>query len=246
MKISEVIRNRIDRSAELYRSNDNISKFIKDENEKDQLLNEVAEKFEDVLQSLVIDTKNDHNTKETAKRVAKMFIQETFAGRYDNPPKITTFPNVRKLDEMYVTGPISVRSTCAHHFMPIKGVCYIGIYPGDNVLGLSKFNRIVDWIASRPQIQEEMTYMIADEVEKLIRDKTTINYGTDESGSNFYEYSDLGVAVLIQAEHFCLTHRGVKEHNSAMTTSVLRGKFLNKPNLKLEFFDIVKLMQDKK
>jgi GTP cyclohydrolase I len=111
---------------------------------------------------------------------------------------------------------------------------------------LSKFNRIVDWVASRPQIQEEMTYAIASQVENLIFDKSIIDKGPDESGSNCYQTPDLGVAVLVQAEHFCLTHRGVREHDSAMTTSVLRGKFLQKPNLKSEFFDIVKLMQDKK
>lgn len=245
MKTSELIINRINESnakkphgyRDGYKANDNISKFVR-AGEKEAILKEVEEGIEGVLRSLIIDIDHDHNTKETAKRVAKMFVKEIFAGRYEEPPKITTFPNIRQMDEMYVTGPITVRSTCAHHFMPIRGVCYIGVYPGTNVLGLSKFNRIVDWVASRPQIQEEMTFAIADEVQKMVVGNIDPN---ETKGENTW-----GVAVLVQAEHFCLTHRGVKEHDSAMTTTVLRGRFKDKPNLKHEFFDVVKLMQDKK
>ena len=171
----------------------------------------------------MIDTDNDHNTKDTARRVAKMFCTEIFSGRYQEKPKITAFPNVTEYDQVYVTGPISIRSTCAHHFQSIKGKAYIGVFPGKNVIGLSKFNRMVDWIASRPQIQEEMTIQIADIIEA--------------------ETQAEGVAVLVQAEHGCMTMRGVKEHESNMTTSVMRGAFREYPHIKQEFFNIVARMK---
>ena len=221
--ISEVIRERIKKGQSRYFANDNISEFIEDEYEIDELVDEVADKFEAVIRSLIIDTSNDHNTQGTARRVAKMFVKEIFWGRYANPPKVTAFPNVTEYDELYVTGPITIRSTCAHHFQNIVGKAYIGVFPGKNVIGLSKFNRITDWIASRPQIQEEMTVQIADAIEK--------------------ETEADGVAVLIQAEHHCMTQRGVKEHESDMTTSVMRGAFRNNLHLKQEFFNIIHKMK---
>lgn len=202
--------------------NDNISEHILPE-EIDMLVDEVEENMKKVLESLVIDTENDHNTQDTARRVAKMFVNEVFAGRYESKPKVTAFPNANAYDELYVTGPISIRSTCAHHFQAIQGKAYIGVFPGNNVIGLSKFNRIADWIASRPQIQEEMTVQIADEIEKVTEAE--------------------GVAILVQAEHLCMTHRGVREHESDMTTSIMRGKFREDPALKQEFFNIVSRMK---
>ena len=221
--MSEVIRERLKQNNSRFFANDNISACIKHEHEIDALVEEVAEQFQGVLRSLVIDTQNDHNTQDTARRVAKMFVKETFRGRYANPPKVTAFPNVTEYDELYVTGPITIRSTCAHHFQNIVGKAYIGVFPGKNVIGLSKFNRITDWIASRPQIQEEMTVQIADAIES--------------------ETQADGVAVLVQAEHHCMTHRGVKEHESDMTTSVMRGAFRNDPHLKQEFFSIIHKMK---
>ena len=221
-KISDEIRNRIKVSGAKFFCNDNISEFVSAE-ELDLLVDEVAEQFEGVLQSLVIDTEHDHNTHDTARRVAKMFIWEVFNGRYVEGPKITSFPNASNYDQLYVTGPISIRSTCAHHFQNIVGKAYIGVYPGTRVIGLSKFNRIVEWIASRPQIQEEMSEQIADEI--------------------YAETEAAGIAVLIQAEHHCMTHRGVKEHESDMTTSVMRGKFREDPALKQEFFNIINKMK---
>jgi GTP cyclohydrolase I len=222
MAISDKIRQRLIDNGVRFFSNDNISQYV-DEKEIDKLVEEVTKKMEGVLQSLVIDTENDHNTQDTARRVAKMMVKETFAGRFNPAPKITAFPNVTQYDQLYVTGPITIRSTCAHHFQNIVGRAYIGVFPGKNVIGLSKFNRIADWIASRPQIQEEMTVQIADAVEK--------------------ETEAEGVAVLIQAEHHCMTHRGVKEHESDMTTSVMRGKFREDAALKQEFFSIVAKMK---
>lgn len=222
MKTSAVITDRLKKTNTRFFCNDNISDFINPE-EHDLLLEEVEQRVEDLLRSLVIDIDNDHNTNNTAHRVAKMFLNEVFGGRFEKAPTITAFPNANAYDEVYVTGPITIRSTCAHHFQAIKGKAYIGVYPGKNVIGLSKFNRITDWIASRPQIQEEMTVQVADAIEKA----------TEAAG----------VAVLIQAEHMCMTHRGVKEHESDMTTSVMRGVFRQDPSLKQEFFNIVSKMK---
>lgn len=220
--ISDIIRKRLLEAKKSFNCNENISEFIS-EKEISLLVDEVAEKVEDVLKSLVIDIDNDHNTKDSARRIAKMYVQEIFSGRYLQKPNVTTFPNHLDYDNLYIVGPITVRSTCAHHFQGIKGNCYIGIYPGKNVIGLSKFNRIVEWISSRPQIQEEMTVQIADEVER--------------------ETEADGVAVIVRAEHMCMTMRGVKEHASDMTTSVMRGKFREDPNLKSEFLNLISQMK---
>ena len=188
--------------------------------------NEVADAFQGVLEALGIDTQNDHNTKDTARRVAKMFVHEIFRGRYYPPPKVTAFPNVKQYDQIYMSGPISINSTCAHHFQPITGKAYVGIFPGKKVVGLSKFNRMVDWVASRPQIQEEMTEQIADMIEQETEAK--------------------GVAVIVKAEHFCMTARGVKEHESDMVTSVVRGIFRDEPAIKAEFFSLLSTMKGMK
>ena len=185
--------------------------------------NEVADAFQGVLEALGIDTQNDHNTKDTARRVAKMFVHEIFRGRYYPPPKVTAFPNVKQYDQIYMSGPISINSTCAHHFQPITGKAYVGIFPGMKVVGLSKFNLMVDWVASRPQIQEEMTEQIADMIEQETEAK--------------------GVAVIVKAEHFCMTARGVKEHESDMLTSVVRGIFRDDPAIKAEFFSLLNNMK---
>jgi GTP cyclohydrolase I len=218
---SETIRNRLKESDSRFYCNDNISEAVGDI-DFDALIDEVTGKMQGVLESLVIDTDNDHNTHDTARRVAKMFVLETFAGRYLPKPKITAFPNANQYDEVYVTGPISIRSTCAHHFQGIRGKCYIGVFPGKNVIGLSKFNRLVHWISARPQIQEEMSVQIADAIVEATEAE--------------------GIAVLVQAEHMCMTMRGVMEHDSAMTTSVMRGVFREDPSLKQEFFNIVSKM----
>ena len=204
------------------RCNENISEILEPE-DIDKMQRRVEQHFQKVLEALRIDTESDHNTKETAKRVAKMFVREIFAGRYEPKPEITSFPNINDYDELYITGPIRIRSTCAHHFQPIVGNAWIGVKPAKNVIGLSKFNRLVDWIASRPQIQEEMTVQIAD----LIQEETEAE----------------GIAVIVKAEHMCLTHRGVKEHESDMTTSVMRGEFREFPHIKHEFLALLKGMK---
>lgn len=219
--ISETIRNRIIQAGDSFFANHNISKHIQP-GELDQLESEIAEQFEGVLQRLVIDTEHDHNTQGTARRVAKMFVREIFGGRYQPMPRITSFPNMG-YESLYTTGPISIRSTCAHHFQNIVGSCWVGILPEGEVIGLSKFNRIVHWIAQRPQIQEEMTTEIAEALKEYAK---TPN-----------------VAVIVKAEHHCITARGVKEHNSDMTTAVMHGAFRTDPSLKNEFYDIFASMK---
>ncbi len=228
---SKDIRNRIltDPAHQRWNANDTIHQHIQDEKDIQAIQDEVEIHFQKVLDSLVIDTKNDHNTQETAKRVAKMFVREIFAGRYLPMPRVTAFPNTGggngggRYNQVYISGPITVRSTCAHHMMPIVGNCWIGVKPGDKVIGLSKFNRLVDWVASRPQIQEEMTEQIADIIEEQTKPEA--------------------LAVVIKAQHFCLTHRGVKEHDSDMTTSVMRGKFREEQALRHEFLTLMNNMR---
>jgi GTP cyclohydrolase I len=219
---SLTIKERLKKQGVRFFCNDSISDHLLP-GEVDLLQQEVAENMKKVLESLVIDIENDHNTNDTANRVAKMFMREIFSGRYEEAPSITSFPNITNYDQIYVTGPITIRSMCAHHMMPIAGKAYIGIYPGQKVIGLSKFNRLADWIASRPQIQEEMTQQLADIIEQ-------------ETGAR-------GVAVVVQAEHFCMTHRGVKEHDSDMTTAVMRGMFIEDKSLKKEFYDLMARMK---
>lgn len=215
--ISEVIRARIKAAGARFHANDNISEFIESDSEIEQLVEEVANQFQGVLSSLIIDTENDHNTQDTARRVAKMFVKETFSGRYKNVPKVTAFPNMG-YKSLYTTGPISIRSTCAHHFQNIVGKCWVGIVPEGEVIGLSKFNRLVHHICERPQIQEEMTTQIADALKKYAK--------TDH------------VAVVVKAEHHCMTMRGVRESESDMTTAIMLGAFNTDAALKKEFYDI--------
>jgi GTP cyclohydrolase I len=217
-KTSDTIRARLHAAGRRFRANDNIADCI-EPGELAALTDEVAGQIEGVLRSLVIDIENDHNTQQTAQRVARMYVEEVFAGRYLPSPDLTAFPNVNAYDELYIVGPITIRSTCAHHLQNIRGSCWIGIYPGRNVLGLSKFYRLSEWIASRPQIQEEMTIQIADLVEA--------------------ETEAEGVAVVVKAEHMCVTHRGVREHASDMTTSVLRGVLRENTDTRAEFFRLL-------
>jgi GTP cyclohydrolase I len=214
--LSQVIRDRINAACARFHINDNIAEFVH-EGELEGLVDEVATKMQGVLDSLVIDTENDHNTHDTARRVAKMFVKETFSGRYRPVPKITAFPNMG-YKSLYTTGPISIRSTCAHHFQNIVGSCWVGIVPDTEVIGLSKFNRLVHHICERPQIQEEMTTQIADALKQYAK--------TDN------------IAIVVKAEHFCMTQRGVREHSSDMTTAIMMGAFEKDPALKKEFYDI--------
>lgn len=215
--ISEIIKERITSTSGEFNANHNISKYIED-GDLERMVNEVEEVVAELLRRLVIDIDNDHNTKETARRVAKMYVYEIFGGRYHEMPRITSFPNLG-YKSMYTSGPISIRSVCAHHFQNIVGKCWVGIIPEDEVIGLSKFNRIIHHIAHRPQIQEEMTSQIADALSEYAKTPH--------------------VAVILKAEHHCMTSRGVREHENEMVTAIVRGGFFDDPVTRNEFYMLV-------
>ena len=218
--ISVRIRERVQAAGRSFNANDNIADFI-EPGEMDLLLDEVEAKMQGVLDSMVIDTANDHNSQATARRVAKMYLKEVFAGRYHQPPKITEFPNGKHLNELMIVGPITVRSACSHHLCPIIGKLWIGVMPNEhtNVIGLSKYARLAEWIMGRPQIQEEAVVQLAD----VIQHKTKPD----------------GLALVMQASHFCMAWRGVKDMDSKMMNSVMRGVFLKDANLRREFLSLI-------
>jgi GTP cyclohydrolase I len=200
-------------------ANDNISQYLED-GDLDKIQANVEVAMQGVLDALLIDTTNDHNTIETAKRVAKMYVREVFKGRYLPRPAVTDFPNAKRLDEMYTVGPITVRSACSHHLVPILGMAWIGVIPGERVIGLSKFNRLTEWVMARPHIQEEAAVMLADEIEGLIKPK--------------------GLAVVIRAAHQCISWRGVRESATSMNTSVMRGLLMDNDKARNEFLMTIK------
>ncbi len=218
--VSQKIRERINRARERYHANDNIAEFI-EPGELDRLLDEVEGKLRGVLESLVIDIDSDHNTQDTARRVAKMYITEVFRGRYMRAPSVTEFPNVEHLNELMIVGPIMIRSACSHHLCPIIGKLWIGVMPNEhsNLIGLSKYVRLADWVMSRPQIQEEAVTRLAD----LLLDRMQPD----------------GLAIVMEADHFCMQWRGVKDTDSKMINSVMRGSFLANPNLRREFLALL-------
>ena len=220
--VSATIRARLQRARRRFNANDNIAAFV-EPGEMDALLAEVAVKFQGVLESLVIDTETDHNTQDTARRVAKMYLTEVFRGRYAAPPPVTEFPNAESLNELMIVGPITVRSACSHHFCPIIGKIWIGVMPNEhtNVIGLSKYARLAEWVMGRPQIQEEAVVQLAD----LIQKKTQPD----------------GLAIVMEASHFCMGWRGVKDVDSKMINSVMRGSFLKDSTLRREFLSLINL-----
>ena len=220
LPLSVVIRRRIEAQKARFHANDNIAAFIQP-GELEGLVDEVAEKMQAVLESLVIDTENDHNTKNTSRRVAKMYVQEVFNGRYVEQPTLTKFPNVSRLNELMIIGPITVRSACSHHLCPIMGRIWIGVLPSKEsaLIGLSKYSRLTEWVMCRPQIQEEAVVELADMLEKKIK--------------------PIGVAVVMDADHFCMQWRGVKDRDSKMINSVMRGAFLKDSNLRREFLALI-------
>ena len=218
--VSVKIRERLTAAHKRFNANDNIAQFI-EPGELEKLLDEVEGKMQGVLDSMVIDTVHDHNTNNTARRVAKMYLNEVFKGRYVPPPAVTEFPNAEHLNELMIVGPITVRSACSHHFCPVIGKVWIGVLPNEhtNVIGLSKYARLAEWIMGRPQIQEEAVVQLAD----LIMDKTAPD----------------GLAIVMEATHFCMGWRGVKDLDSKMINSVMRGVFLKNPNLRREFLSLI-------
>jgi GTP cyclohydrolase IA len=219
--VSARIRARLVKSRKRFHANDNIAAFL-EPGDLEALMSEVEGKFKGVLESLVIDTVSDHNTQETAKRVAKMYLTEVFRGRYAEAPAVTEFPNVASLNELMIVGPITVRSACSHHFCPIMGRLWIGLMPNEhsNLIGLSKYSRLAEWVMSRPQIQEEAITQMADVLMEKVRPD--------------------GLAVVMEADHFCMHWRGVKDNETMMTNSVMRGSFLKDYNLRGEFLSLLK------
>jgi len=214
------IRSRLEAAGQRFHANDNIAAFIGGEAELAALEDEVAERMQGVLEALVIDTTSDHNTTGTARRVARMFLHEVFRGRYHPMPRMTEFPNAERLNELMIIGPITVRSACSHHLVPILGRLWIGILPNSrsNLFGLSKYSRLAGWVMSRPQIQEEAVMQLADHLESLIKPD--------------------GLAIVIEADHFCTQWRGVRDA-SHMVNSVMRGAFLDNVALRREFLQLV-------
>jgi GTP cyclohydrolase I len=219
--ISDRIRARIQASRRRFHANDSIAEFIEGEAELAELETEVAKRMQHVLEALVIDTESDHNTTGTARRVARMFLHEVFKGRYHPMPRVTEFPNAERLNELMIVGPISVRSACSHHLVPIIGKLWIGVLPSEEskLVGLSKYSRIADWVMSRPQIQEEAVMQLADLLESRLRPE--------------------GLAIVLEADHFCMQWRGVKDE-SHMTNSIMRGAFLANEALRREFLQLVR------
>ena len=223
MKKYEEIIQRIKDAGEGFHANDNITKFIED-GEKEQLIDELTEKFEGVLDALIIDRNNDPNSQDTARRLAKMYYKEIMSGRYDARPNATAFPNVT--NDPY-KGMLVVRSElksmCSHHHQPVSGVAYIGIIAADTLIGLSKYTRLAQWCARRGTLQEELAMDIAKEI-------------INATGSEH-------VGVYIQATHGCCENRGISAHSSLTQTTVLKGAFYDDPSTKKEFMDNIKLQQ---
>jgi len=220
--VSARVRRRLVEAKKRFHANDNIAAYL-EPGEIEALLAEVEGKFKGVLDSLVIDTESDHNTHETARRVAKMYVTEVFRGRYIDAPAVTEFPNAEFLNELMIVGPITVRSACSHHFCPIMGRLWIGLMPNEhsNLIGLSKYSRLAEWVMSRPQIQEEAITQMAS----LLMDKVRPD----------------GLAVVMEADHFCMHWRGVKDSETKMVNSVMRGSFLKDHNLRAEFLSLLNL-----
>jgi GTP cyclohydrolase IA len=218
--MSVKIRERIKAAKQRFHANDNIAAYL-EPGDLDALRAEVTEKMRAVLDALVIDTENDHNTQDTAKRVAKMYLAEVFQGRYVSAPAVTEFPNAEHLNQLMIVGPITVRSACSHHFCPIIGRVWVGVLPNEhsNLIGLSKYARLIEWVMSRPQIQEEAVTQVAE----LLQSKVNPD----------------GLAIIMEADHFCMHWRGVKDMDSKMINSVMRGSFLKDANLRREFLSLV-------
>ena len=224
MTISTIITQRLKNANKRYWAGDNISNYLHD-GEKQELINELTTKFEGVLDSLIIDRANDPNSHDTGKRLAKMYINELMAGRYNPMPNATSFPNhtEERYDGMLVVRS-ELKSMCSHHHQPVTGTAYIGILAADHLIGLSKYTRIAQWCARRGTLQEELAMDIAREIMKATKS------------------NDVG--VYIQATHGCCENRGIMAHSSLTQTTVLKGTFKADSGTKKEFMDNIKLQQE--
>ena len=223
METSKKIKEKLQKAGKRFWAGDNISEYL-EEGDQQKLVDELAPKFESVLEGLVIDIENDPNSHDTGRRLAKMYINELMAGRYEPMPKATAFPNdsIDRYEGMLVVRS-ELTSMCSHHHQIVRGVAYIGIIASEKLIGLSKYTRIAQWCAERGTLQEELANDIAREIQRAT--------GTENLG------------VYIQATHGCVENRGVKAHSSLTQTTVLKGAFFDDPGTKKEFFDNIKLQQ---
>ncbi len=227
-KTSDVVRQRIKEAGGRFYASDNISNYL-EEGDKEGLIEELTEKFEGVLDSLVIDRSEDPNSMDTGRRLAKMYINELMSGRYTVAPPATAFPNEpdnitnEKYEGMLVVRS-ELKSVCSHHHQPVAGVAYIGLIAADTLIGLSKYTRIAQWCARRGTLQEELAMDINREIRKAT--------GSEDVG------------VYIQATHGCCENRGIMAHSSLTQTTVLKGSFFTNPDVKEEFFNNIKLQQE--
>jgi GTP cyclohydrolase I len=193
-----------------------VTEKILTESEK---INIIQDKFYDIMVTLGLDLTDD-SLADTPKRVAKMFVNEIFWGLdYDAFPKCTTIQNKMGYNEMLIERNINVQSNCEHHFVVIDGFATVGYIPKDVVLGLSKINRVVEYFAKRPQVQERLTEQVFHALEYIL--------DTDN------------IAVVIDAKHYCVAARGVEDTGSTTITSKLGGAFKNDPTTRAEFMSIV-------
>ena len=223
MSTSKKIKDKLKEAGKRFWAGDNISDYM-EEGDKQALVDELAPKFEAVLDGLVIDIENDPNSHDTGRRLAKMYINELMAGRYEPMPNATAFPNdsIDRYEAMLVVRS-ELTSMCSHHHQIVRGVAYIGIIASEKLIGLSKYTRIAQWCAMRGTLQEELANDIVREIQKAT--------GTENLG------------VYIQATHGCVENRGVKAHSSLTQTTVLKGSFKEDPGTKKEFMDNIKLQQ---
>lgn len=223
MEISKIITEQLKKDKKRFFACDNISDYMTDEL-REKLIDELTEKFTEVLKSLIIDIENDPNSRETGRRLSKMYINEIMSGRFYPEPKSTSFPNDGQTpyDGMLVVRA-DIKSICSHHHKDVNGTAYIGVVPGKNVIGLSKYIRIAQHVSRRGTLQEEL----CNAINNAIRNATKSEH----------------VAVYIEATHGCVSCRGVMQENSLTQTTVLHGGFKTDPALKKEFFDNIQLQK---
>ena len=190
------------------------------EEEKVDIINAAAIKYGEFLTELKFDWQHDPNMVDTPMRVAKMYVNEISKGRYLPEPKITTFDG-STYDGMVYQGIITLKSLCSHHMLPFLGCAYVAYIPnGNKIIGLSKLNRIVDYFARRPSVQENLTMSICNYLDKIL------------PGNG-------GIAIELKCKHMCVALRGIEHNDSIMITSKLTGSFKEKEEVRKEFYNFI-------